>query len=160
MRPSGYDSEYKNVKYKHFITDPVTKNSYEVTQNGSTHTEAILRMIKDRYGVNSVGFFICSNSRRVLHQAIGANLPAFNGDTYSMIEKMRREFRDNGFASLKNSGRDDLFIVPINKLAIEQDEMMVKEDQSAKQIARNFSKVMGGRRTSRVLLNKFIDYVA
>jgi len=160
LRSTGYDSEYKSIKHKHFISDPVTKKTYEISQNGSTHTEAILRMIKDRYGVNSVGFFICSNSRRVLHQAITANLPAFNGDTYNMIEKMRREFRDNGFASLKNSGRDDLFIVPINKLAIEQDEMKVKEDQSAKQIARNFSKVMGGRRTSRVLLNKFIDYVA
>lgn len=160
LRSSGYDAQYKPIVHKHFISDPVTKNSYEVTQNGSTHTEAILRMIKDRYGVNSVGFFICSNTRRVLQGAITANLPLFNGDIYNMVEKMRKEFRDNGFASLKNTGRDDLFIVPINKLAIDQDELQVKEDQSAKVIARNFSKVMGGRRTSRVLLNKFIDYVA
>ena len=77
-----------------------------------------------------------------------------------MVDIMRREFRENGFASIKNTGRDDLFIVPQNKLIVEDGEMVVDETQNARQIARNFSKMMAGRKTSRVLLNQFIGYVA
>ena len=38
--------------------------------------------------------------------------------------------------------------------------MFIEADHSARQIARNFSKVMSGRKTSRILLNRFIHYVA
>jgi len=153
-------SEYKKIQMRHFLQDPVTKNTYQIFKNGSTHTEAILRMIKSRYDINVVGFYICRNQRRDLEQAVKSNLPGFTGNTYAMVDILRREFRDNGFASIKNTGRDDLFIVPQNKLIVEEGEMVVDEKQNARQIARNFSKMMAGRKTSRVLLNQFIGYVA
>jgi len=68
--------------------------------------------------------------------------------------------RKIGFASIKNTGRDDLFIVPQNKLIVEEGEIVVEEKQNARQIARMFTKQMAGRTTSRVLLNQFIGYVA
>jgi hypothetical protein len=77
-----------------------------------------------------------------------------------MVEDMRKEFRENGFASIKNTGRDDLFVVPQNKLTFEDADIVVEEKQSARQIARMFTKQMSGQRTSRVLLNQFIGYVA
>ena len=153
-------TEYKKINMKHFLQDPVTKKTYELSRYSNYQTEAILRMIKDRYNVNSVGFYICRNARRDLEQAVKCNLPGFTGSTYNMVDIMRREFRDNGFASIKNTGRDDLFIVPQNKLIVEEGEMVVDEKQNARQIARNFSKMMAGRKTSRVLLNQFIGYVA
>jgi hypothetical protein len=73
---------------------------------------------------------------------------------------MRRSFRDNGFASIKNTGRDDLFIVPQNKLIVEEGELVVDEKQNARQIARMFTKQMSGKKTSRILLNTFISYIA
>jgi hypothetical protein len=48
----------------------------------------------------------------------------------------------------------------LNKLAIEIGDMVVEEKQTAKQIARSFTKHLTGRKTSRVLLNQFIGYVA
>lgn len=153
-------TEFKKINMKHFLQDPVTKKTYEISRYSNFQTEAILRMIKDRYNVNSVGFYICRNARRDLEQAIKCNLPGFTGSAYNMVDIMRREFRDNGFASIKNTGRDDLFIVPQNKLILEEGEMVVDEKQNARQIARNFSKMMAGRKTSRVLLNQFIGYVA
>ena len=155
-----YAPEYKRIQQKHFLLDPVTKKSYSLNRYSSYQTEAILRMIKDRYNVNSVGFYICRNARRDLAQAVKTNIPGFTGSEYNMVDIMRREFRENGFASIKNTGRDDLFIVPQNKLIVEDGEMVVDETQNARQIARNFSKMMAGRKTSRVLLNQFIGYVA
>lgn len=150
----------KKIQMKHFLQDPVTKKTYALNRYSPYQTEAILRLIKDRYNINSVGFYICRNARRELEQAIKSNLPGFAGSAYAMVDSMRREFRDNGFASIKNTGRDDLFIVPQNKLIVEEGELVVDEKQNARQIARNFGKMMGGRKSSRVLLNQFIKYVA
>ena len=152
--------EYKKIQMRHFLQDPVTKNTYQLFRNGNTHTEAILRMIKSRYDINIVGFYVCRNQRRDLEQAVKSNLPYFEGSTYAMVDIMRREFRDNGFASIKNTGRDELFIVPQNKLIVEEGELVVDEKQNARQIAKNFGKMLSGRKTSRVLLNQFIGYVA
>jgi hypothetical protein len=160
QRTDRSSSEHKRIKMRHFLQDPVTKNTYQIFKSGSTHTEAILRMIKSRYDINVVGFYICRNQRRDLEQAVKSNLPSFEGSTYTMVDVMRREFRENGFASIKNTGRDELFIVPQNKLIVEEGELVVDEKQNARQIAKNFGKMLSGRKTSRVLLNQFIGYVA
>ena len=156
------EDPYKRVRInlKHFLQDPITKKSYKITRNGPVQTAAILKMIKDRYGVNSVGFYICPNNRRYLCGAIHSNLPGYTGGEYGMIEQWRKEFRDNGFASVKDSGRDDLFIIPQTRLAVEVKELAIEEKQTAKQIARSFTKHMTNKKTSRVLLNQFIGYVA
>ena len=155
-----YDyNNHKTIQVKNFIKDPITKKDYPITRIGTTQTEALLRMMKDRFNVNTVGFYICRNTRRELSQAIQNNLSGVKS-TDSMIDSMRKEFRDSGFASIKNTGRDDLFIVPQNRLAVEEGEIVVDEKQNARQIARMFTKQMSGRKTSRVLLNTFIGYVA
>ena len=156
-----YDyAKHKHFAVKNFLKDPVTKKDYPIDRSGTTHTEAILRMMKDRLNVNSVGFYICRNARGDLRSAIVNNLPGFEGSIDVMIDSMRKSFKEDGFASISNTGRDDLFIVPQNKLVLEEGEVVVEEKQTAKQIARMFSKQMGGRTTSRVLLNRFIGYVA
>ena len=157
---NGVDGSYKKVKIKNFLKDPKTKKDYLVDRNGTTQTEAILRLIKDRYDVNSVGFYICRNARGELSGAIRNNLAGFTGNLDIMVDTMRKEFKENGFASIKNTGRDDLFIVPQNKLTFEDTDIVVEEKQNARQIARMFTKQMNGQRTSRVLLNQFIGYVA
>jgi hypothetical protein len=117
-------------------------------------------MIKDRYDISVLGFHICQNHRRDLNSVIHANLPSFNGSTYNLIEEWRKNFRANGFASIKNTGRDDLFLIPQASTRIQEGELDVKADANAKSIARNFGKYLNTKKTSRVLLNNFIGYVA
>jgi len=152
--------DYKKIQMRHFLQDPVTKNTYQLFKGGNSHTEAILRMIKSRYDINVVGFYICRNQRSELTSAVNSNLPGFTGNTYAMVDIMRRDFREQGFSSIKNTGRDELFIVPQNKLIVEEGELVVDEKQNARQIAKNFGKMLSGRKTSRVLLNQFIGYIA
>lgn len=161
MAEQRYDYNMnKRINIKNFLKDPHTKKDYKIERNGAVQTEAILRILKDRLGINIVGFYICRNARRDLSEAIRNNLPGFTGNIDSTIESFRKAFREDGFTSLQNTGRDDLFIIPQNKMLLEDGELQVEENQTARQIARMFSKQMGGRKTSRILLNKFIGYVA
>jgi hypothetical protein len=158
MNPAN--GQYRRVKTKHYIRDSSTKKNYEITQEASTHTPALLSMIKDHYGISVVGFYICSNTQYALREAINNNLPAFKGQMTETIASIRSDFRENGYSSLMNTGRDELFIVPLSSTKINDSEMAADSDMTAAAIARKFSKFMGGKKTSRVLLNKFIGYVA
>ena len=152
--------EYKRIKTKHLIRDEVTQKTYEMSRYSNFQAEMILRMMKDRYGIALVGFHICRNTRRDLSGVLNANLPSFRGDQFSVIETWRKDFRAQGFASIKNSGRDDLFIIPQSSTRIEEGELDVKADANAKAIARNFGKFLNVKKTSRVLLNRFVALVA
>lgn len=152
--------KYKMVKNKHFIRDDVTQKTYEISRMSNKQTEVLLRMIKDRHNLTVIGFYVTRNQRRDLGWVINSNLPDFSGSVDTLIDIWRKEFRDNGFASVKNTGRDDLFIIPQESTKIDEGELKVDGDAKAAAIARNFSKFLNVKKTSRVLLNRFIGYVA
>jgi hypothetical protein len=154
------DGVYKRIKIKNFIKDEVTQKTYEIGRLSGNQTEMILRMMKDRYNIAMVGFHICQNRGRDLRGVLQSNLPDFNGDVYSVIESWKKEFRTNGFASVKNTGRDELFLIPQSSTKIQEGEMDVKADANAKAIAKNFGKFLNVKKTSRVLLNRFVALVA
>ena len=151
---------YKRIKIKNFIKDEVTQKTYEIGRLSGNQTEMILRMIKDRYNIALVGFHICQNRGRDLRSVAHSNLPDYNGDIYALIETWKKEFRNNGFASVKNTGRDELFLIPQSSTKIQEGELDVKAAANAKAIARNFGKFLNVKKTSRVLLNRFVGLVA
>lgn len=150
----------KHTQSKHFIRDEVTKKSYEFTYDSTQQTETLIRMIKDRYNVRVVGFFICRNRTTDLAYAISNNLSNYSGSRDSMIRAMRQSFKADGFYSMKGSGRDDLFIIPSESTKIAEDELSVTSGMTSKTLARNFGKFLNVKKTSRVLLSRFINYVA
>jgi hypothetical protein len=150
----------KRLKVKNFIKDEVTQKTYELSSNGSSQTEMILRMIKDRYGISVVGFHICGGGRRELMSVLNCNLPSYAGDRYSIIENWRTEFRKEGFVSLKNTGRDELFLITKQSTKIQEGELETNADMNARAIAKNFGKYLNVKKTSRVLLNRFVTLVA
>ena len=154
------DGVYKRIKIKNFIKDEVTQKTYEIGRLSGNQTEMILRMIKDRYNVAMVGFHICQNRGRDLRSVAQSNLPDYRGDLYELVEIWKKEFRANGFASVKNTGRDELFLIPQSSTKIQEGEMDVKADANAKAIAKNFGKFLNVKKTSRVLLNRFVGLVA
>jgi Mg-chelatase subunit ChlD len=154
------NNQYKRIKVKNLIKDEVTQKTYELQRMAVEQTETILRMIKDRYNVALIGFHICQNRGRDLRGVLHCNLPNYKGDPYSLIESWKKDFRQNGFASVKNTGRDELFLIPQSSTKIQEGEMDVKADANAKAIARNFGKYLNVKKTSRVLLNRFVGLVA
>jgi hypothetical protein len=110
--------------------------------------------------VSLVGFHICANRGRDLRNVLHANLPNYHGDATTLIETWKKDFRIAGFASVKNTGRDELFLIPQSSTKIEEGELDVKADANAKVIAKNFGKYLNVKKTSRVLLNRFVGLVA
>jgi hypothetical protein len=160
---SRYNRSYingKHCKVHDFVRDDATKKNYKFGYDANQQTETILKMIKDRYDVRVVGFYICANRRRTLECAIADNVHGFNGDVGLTIDAMRKDFRDNGFYSLGGTGRDDLFIVPAEKTKIDEGELVVESDMSARRLATSLGKFLNTKKTSRVLLSRFIGYIA
>ena len=151
---------WKKIKIKNLIRDDVTQKTYELSRDSCSQTNMILRMIKDRYNISVVGFHICQNRKNDLRQFLHASLPSFRGDYTTVIDEWRKEFRANGFTSIQNTGRDELFLIPQSSTVIQEGELDVDADANAKAIAKNFGKFLNVKKTSRVLLNRFVTLVA
>lgn len=148
----------KIVKIKNFIQDKVTGKQYAVTGESYTTTETILRMIKDRYDVTTLGFYIVPNRRGYLNNVFVDHFG--NHADHYQIEAMRKGFKEDGFYSLTGTGRDDLFVIPDTSTKIVDTELEIDSSASAAAIARKFSKMFNTKKHSRVLLDRFISYVA
>lgn len=158
MKTMDYGDNGK-VKIKNFVTDRVTQKTYAADSYSSSQTTTLLKMIKDRYDVTTLGFYICMNRRSNLYSAYRDNLGAECNETF--ILEARKQFSEKGFYSMMGTGRDELFIIPEASTRINDDvEVEVSSDMSAATIARKLGKTMNTKKTSRILLDRFIGYVA
>lgn len=148
----------KKVKVKNFISDAKTGKNYEFTDDSCIETEILLKIIKERYDTTVLGFFVTKTRRNDLEGVYHFHFGKYA--THDQIEQMRNSFREHGFFSLKGTGRDDLFVIPDTRTKIIDEELDVNSEASAAQIARKFGKTFTTKKTSRVLLDKFISYVA
>ena len=161
VQASGGITRYSyGNKTKHLVRDPITKKTYPFGYDAGQQTETLLKMIKDRYNVRTIGFYICANRRRSLECAIRDNLYDYKGNTSLAIDVMRKSFRADGFYSMQGTGRDDLFIVPAESTKINEGELTVSSDMSSRKLASSLGKFLNTKKTSRVLLSRFIGLVA
>jgi hypothetical protein len=148
------------VTVKPFLSDTVTHKNYPMSENAE-QTKSLLQMIKDRHNITTVGFYITKASYRNLHSALVAHYGYGQHVSTFAIEDLKRDMRRNGFASLKDTGRDELFIVADSKAKISEDsELTIGKKESAARIARELTKMLSNKKTSRILLNQFIGLVA
>ena len=145
----------KMSKVKNFIQDAKTGKQYELTQFNETKT--LLQMIKDRTGAMIVGFFICENKIKCIESAYRSH---YNNRVVTSVESIRAEFKEKGFASMRNTGRDELFLIPESSTRIIEGTFDVDSDMTASSISKKFGKMFNTKKHSRVLLDRFIAMVA
>jgi hypothetical protein len=161
LQASGGINRYSyGNKIKHLVRDPVTKKTYPFGYDANQQSETLLKMIKDRYDIRTIGFYICANRRNTLACAVKDNVYDYKGSIDTVIDEMRKSFRQDGFYSLRGTGRDDLFIVPADKTQIDEGELNISSDMSSRKLATTLGKYLNTKKTSRVLLSRFIGYVA
>jgi hypothetical protein len=161
IRQYGYNSNSKQCKVKNYVRDPITKKEYPLSENGSEQTRTFLRIIKDRYNIKTVGFHVVSNSRRDIGCFIRDNLPKENSTSeYWMTEQIRKDIRQNDYCVVQNTGRDEMYLLPASKQKIEEGELEIDSKANAKSIARQFSKYLGVKKSSRVVLSRFVGLIA
>lgn len=151
----------KYLDVKNFVKDEHSKKSYNIDDNSSNLTNALLNIIKDRYSATILGFYLTNTGYSSLYNVLRSHYDDYHSISDSVILRMKEQFKKEGYASLKGTGRDDLFVVPIQSTKIENGSISdIKGDGTPAAIARQFGKIFNRRKTSRILLNKFIDYIA
>ncbi len=155
--------QHKSVKVKNYMRDPVTRKEYNLSRYNNT--SVLLNIIRDRYNCAVIGFHVLRNSKRMLEQFCHDNLGSVStSGEYTarrlLVDDMRVNLRKEGFYSMTGTGHDELFLVSIAKLEIQEGELAVKDSMNSKAIAKQFEKYMNVKKTSRILLNRFVGLVA
>lgn len=152
------ENSYYHKNVHHFIRDTYTKSTYSMTADPYSATRVLLKMIKERHQCTTLGFYIMppNDARNVIRDHYGslANAPR------NILDQMKSQIRQQGYASLPDTGRDELFVVPASKVQISYGSLEIDEDASVRSIASSFNKFLNKQKTSRFLLDKFIAHIA
>jgi len=158
MNERSYDpTTGKWTKCVLFLRDKATKKNYTIETNETIWGNMLTQMIRDRYNCGTIGFHVAKSGGRDVAMALNTY-----GATLSSVDvvTVKRDMIKDQFAALTVYGHDELFLLRANmKISDEQ----LKEDMtnmSAAAIAKNFSKHLSAKKTSRVLLNRFVKVVA
>jgi hypothetical protein len=154
--------QYKKVNIKTYFRDPITKKDYELGVESHEQTGALLKIIRDRHQVKSVAFFIMDSTQRATGAFVRINMPTGKGSSdIDLSNSILSSMRKDKFCILKTvPGRDEMYILPSTSKIQDDSLGKINEDMSAASIARVLGSSMNARKTSRIVLNKFIGMVA
>ena len=141
------------------INDPYTKKTYVYSPVTATNT--FCKMIQDRHNAKVVGYHVVGRGRRELSYTLHRYGIAKNAtEETSMAIDVRKGFNEDLFFPVEMLGHDEMFFLP-NNLAVDEGELETEMGKlTANQIAKKFGKYLGAKKTSRVLLNRFVAAVA
>ena len=152
-KKSGYSGQMILKHGKKSYTVPEDVFSY----SGQRLTSLLLTILKSKYGVVNLGFYILKNVRSY-------EAERYFGSKWSDKEKYEKNKKDwlkNNVACVEQNGYDQYFVMNGKKMDVETTDISeITNDMKTGRIRQLFSKSMKGRITSRVLLNKFIERVA
>jgi hypothetical protein len=149
----------KRVKRVVLISDKYTKKSYSYEPYGCTNL--VCKMIQERHNAAVVGYHVVGRGRRELMYTVSRYGVARNSiEENDMAIKIRKGFNEEMFYPVTMTGHTEMFLMP-NTMKVDNTELA--EDMSkltSNQIAKKFGKYLGAKKTSRVLLNRFVAAVA
>jgi hypothetical protein len=163
----AYAGNHYNRK---FVTDPVTRKTYEVL---NTSTSTLLRMFRDRTGCNAIGFFLYDRknlsflthyfSEYAINNKTRRMEAVHNNKTKENMNKQMESWKDNGFAiaNTSASGYTEQYIIRASTKIEDTDAMNdLGADASMTRIKNAFVSNASKRMKSRVMLNRFIDLIS
>lgn len=151
------NDQHVRIKTRMFIQDPTSKKDIAFERGNTTF--AICELIKAKYNCSIIGFHVTGKSAGNLTSSLQVyGVPFY--DARNLVLDVRKAMNNDLFYSIKAPGHDDVFLMPNTvKVADEQLSESMGE-MTANQIAKKFGKYLGAKRTSRILLNRFIQMVA
>jgi hypothetical protein len=155
------DGEKKRIKA--ILRDPITRKEYSLGDCANTQMVALRSLISDRYDCKCIGYYISSLSLgevRRFHKSNMSHMLDKPHQLASSIEEIHNGLRSNKYKIISNMpGYDEFYMLATTKIK-ETDLSDVTSDMSAASIARNLGKMFNTRKTSRVVLDKFIAQIS
>ncbi len=146
---------------KHRLICPHTKIEYNLRgYDVIKHNDLMCEMIRNRYKCSVIGFYISGSGKYDIRGVLNSHYSGLSHEEMEeKQEQIRKDFAANDFSSLKDTGKNEMFIVPARKLNINDTELEVSNDFTARKIANKLTKNLNSRKTSRILLNNLIGYI-
>jgi hypothetical protein len=151
---------YGGYNNKNFIADQKTRKTYAVNANrGDGDTPALLQLLKDRTGCNTVGIRLHdSNSIKGLHYRFWTSLGW--EDQNKMFQAANEAYRKEHHFIVESEGYD-MFLVVKGNLKVETDALEdLADDASTTRIRNAFIKSGNRKKSSRVIANRVVDLIA
>lgn len=157
LRTPRKQQDYR-IKKVYKLRDTKTKKDYTVSDEAIQQTQMLLTMIKDRYNIPVLGFMLTGITTRNLYSAL-LNLGYTNAEEIrELTPKVKSELRTGSYI-VEHTAYDELYMLPANS-KISEEELKADSNMTAAALSRNFSKFLNKKKTSRVVLDKFILNVA
>ena len=140
-----------------------------VTIKGMTGTQELLKNIRTRYDVNTIGFFIANNNadfRSIGYDIIKSRTEGYDENFYSNLDelksKMNKEYRSNRCVSIKKCmGYNEFYILKGgSSMSTDIEEFDIDVGETKNKLATAFKKFSHSKKQSKVLMTKFGKAVA
>jgi cysteinyl-tRNA synthetase len=147
---------------KSILKDPMTKKEYELSNESNKQTATLLNVIRDRWNTKNIGFYLLRVHYRSVSDFLKENMCYSNEQEKAILtEEIVQSMRRNKYAVMNNiPGRDEFYFLPNNVKIDDTGLENVDNSMSAGAISRQLGKMFNTKRTSRVVLSKFIDQVS
>lgn len=162
---NGRCNIYENLKArvitaKSVIHDDVTHKEYSISTDAVKQTATFMNIIRDRYLVHNIGFYIVSPALHEMRRFIRNNFGKSKDEYSKAIDFQTQLRRDKCVVSKQVPGRDELYLISSTVKIEESDMDDVTADMTASQISKKLRKMFTTQQGSRVVLNSFIKMVA
>ena len=122
----------------------------------------LLRVMRDRYGINTIGIFLDGESKG---KSVRRKLLESHLGWYSMNKeahmKVRKGLKKDGFATIKDtSGYNEYYIVPCGSMSINDAGIMdVDENTTKSKLKTAFMKSQKNKFGSRILADRMLTLI-
>jgi hypothetical protein len=144
-----------------FITDPVTRKTYQSSATDNDTTDTLLRIFRDRTKTNAIGFFLCGG------RSLPISHPWYKNGVRddAAFTAANESWRDHGFAVAlpESSGYTEWYIVSSSDMRLVNNNDMldrVGTGASVAAVTKAMIKDAKAKNKSRILLGRFIDLIA
>ena len=148
-----------------YLKDTKTKKSYLIAKGGfygisAGVTPACLDIVKDRLGINQIGFFIVN---KFSNSALWRYVPRRKTPNYAENERYYKEWvakaKKDGWFVKTEAGYDEYYVIRGDNLNKEIADLDVSPEMTARKMATNFMRKNNAFKVNRVILSRFIDLI-
>jgi hypothetical protein len=148
----------------HKLRDTKTKKTYDLPDESNNQTQTLLKIIKDRYNIPIIGFHLASTSKRDIYNFCDTYMIDSRYRTWGLLQdycdKIRKAIRVDNVFVCENSQYDELYFIPSSTKVSTDKEMAIESGMNSRSMAKHFSKFLNIKKSSRVVLDKFIRKIA
>jgi uncharacterized protein with von Willebrand factor type A (vWA) domain len=160
FKTKSYSIE-KVIQHKHFIVSEHTKKNYQFnTVKSCSLTNCLAQIITDEQGVTMIGFHVTGTSMYNMRDSIQSHIELNPVAVQRVADHLRPSMRKESFAALVTPGFSKFFLIAKKKEVENQNFSSLDGNASASSLAKQMTKIMNTNKTSRVLLNNMIDFIA